>query len=298
MAIPLDDKSVDSRVPTRTATTSLLEPDANELRIEPATGFIGAIVSGTDLRRDQPESTRRRLIQALHEHGVLFFFFEEPIDDDVHKRIARVFGELHRFPEDSLPDPEIVELNSGTQPTKYYRTDHWHTDASFDERPPLATLLRDITLPSVGGDTMWSSMYAAYESLSSRFQRLLDDAEAVHSTAVIKSLFHKNADPAVFSKTIEATHPVVITDPVTSRRALYVNSNYTSHLVGFTQTESDRLLGMLFDQVTTPEFHVRLRWQPNTLAVWHERVTQHRAVVDFTECRVLRRVTVVGDRPS
>jgi taurine dioxygenase len=169
-----------------------------------------------------------------------------------------------------------------------FRINHWHTDGTALEFPPQAALLTPVELPSVGGDTMWASMYAAWESLSSHLQLLLDGLEAVHSTAKLPFL----------DQTRRAVHPVVIRDPVTQRRALYVNSNWTERIVGMHDGESDALLSMLFAHVNTPEFHVRLRWQLGTVAVWEERVTQHRGVADFDGPRKLRRVAIPGDRPT
>jgi taurine dioxygenase len=142
---------------------------------------------------------------------------------------------------------------------------------------------------------MWADMRAAFDALSSRHQRFLDGMEALHSTAAVRRHMASHDDRGRFGEGGSCVHPVVITDPVTQRKILYVNSNYTERLVGMKEWESTRLLDMLFDHVNTPEFHVRLRWQANTVAVWHERVTQHRGVADYNEPRSLRRITIRGE---
>ncbi len=179
-------------------------------------------------------------------------------------------------------------IDSQIVPMKEYRVDHWHTDATLLECPPQAALLTPVELPVLGGDTMWASMHAAWEALSSHHQRLLEDLEVVHSTARMPFLREK----------VSAIHPAVINDDVTGRKLLYVNSNFSERIVGMSEKESNALLDTLFAHVNTPEFHVRLRWKPGTIAVWEERATQHRGVSDFTGPRKLRRHTIKGGKPG
>ena len=165
----------------------------------------------------------------------------------------------------------------------------WHSDVTFLDSPPLGSVLRCVTAPDYGGDTMWASMYAAWEDLSSFNQRLLEGLEVLHSARRMPWL------------KIDATavHPAVIRDAVTGRKMLFVNSNYSERIIGMSERESDALLHMLFEHVNTPEFHVRLRWRPGIIAVWEERVTQHRGVADFKKGpRKMRRLTFIGDRPT
>jgi taurine dioxygenase len=268
------------------------------LTAEPVTGAIGARVSGLDVRAVQTPAVCDELTRLLHEHGVLFFSTGEPVTDEEHKQFARAFGEIQRFPyRFHDDDPDFITIDTAVTPSDKYRTNRWHTDGTPEECPPQAALLRGVMLPPYGGDTMWASMYAAYESLSSHYQRFLDGLEASHSTAESAKQLPK--DFGMFGDGQSTLHPVVLRDPVTGRKALYVNSNYTERIVGLTDTESDTLLQMLFEHVNTPEFHVRLRWEPDTIAVWEERVTQHRVVADHHAARrIVKRVTIVGDRPT
>src|SRR5262249_440349 len=139
----------------------------------------------------------------------------------------------------------------------------------------------------VGGDTMWASMYAAWDALSPHYQQLLEGAKVLNSTARL---------PLV-AETRSAVHPAVIRDPVTGRKALFVNSNYSERFLAMSEKESESLLQMPFEHINTPEFHVRLRWRPGVVAVWDQRITQHRGVADFTCHRKLRRLNFVGAYP-
>jgi taurine dioxygenase len=263
--------------------------------VERVTGNIGARVSGIDVREAQPACVAEQLTQALHEHGVLFFSSSEQVSDEEHRRFARLFGELA---SDYDADSDFFTIDSVRTPMELYRTDRWHHDGTSRPCPPQAAVLRCIVAPSIGGDTMWSSMYAAYESLSSHYQRFLDGLEAVHDSRRVPAAI---APPDGRTSTFKAegqVHPAVLRDPVTGRRILYVNSQYTQRIVGLTDTESERLLSMLFAHVNTPEFHVRLRWAPNTIAVWEERVTQHRAINDYTEHRTMKRLIIRGEHPT
>lgn len=258
-------------------------------RFEKVTGNIGAIVHGVDVNAAHGEEVASVLRRSLHEHGVLFFHSDTAISGEQFSAFSSIFGELYVYPYGKGPGNFVTE--EGTDAVRL-RTSYWHTDGSPQEKPPQAALLCSVEVPAFGGDTMWASMTAAFDALSSRYQRLLDGMEAVHSTAAV-ARYHDS-----FGQGESHVHPVVITDPVTLRKALYVNSVYTERLVGVSERENETLLRMLYEHVNTPEFHVRLRWQPNMIAVWEERVTQHRAVADYTERRVLRRITITGDRPK
>lgn len=268
---------------------------ASGLLIEPATGTIGASVSGLDLRVEPTPEVRKILDRALHEHGVLFVRHDYEIDDADHKRFAGIFGDLHEsFFNRGVGDPFVSVLDSAGTGSPSYGTDRWHTDVSVVDHPPQAASLRAITLPATGGDTTWASMYAAYESLSSSYQRLLEGLEAQHSTETLYRARPIAREENLFKEPKSAVHPVVLRDPITGKAALYVNSGYTERILGLTDRESNSLLEMLFDHINTPDFHVRLHWDTQTVVVWEERVTQHRAINDYTGRRILHRIVVDG----
>jgi taurine dioxygenase len=261
--------------------------------LEQVTGTIGARVGGLNIRDHQSAAVGEDLQRALHEHGVLFFSLGDPASDDDHKSLGHMFGEVHQLPLKNGGDPELITFDSDV-PTKY-TADHWHTDGTPDECPAGAALLRCVVLPPVGGDTLWASMYAAYESLSSHYQRLLEGLQAVHSRDVGGRVLTQEGGAGDVQS---SSHPVVLLDPVTGRKALYVNSLYTERIVGMTDRESKSVLSMLYEHVNTPDFHVRLRWAPDTIAVWEERITQHRMIPDHNGRRVMRRLQIVGQAPA
>jgi taurine dioxygenase len=255
------------------------------LRFERVTGTIGALVHGCELV--QTTSLTDTLRCALHEYGVLFFEFGHVISAAEFVGFAQLFGEPEERYKLTLERDHAPYIDSDLVPMKEFRVNFWHSDGTALEYPPQSAMLTPVALPETGGDTMWASMYAAWEGLSSHYQNLLDGLEALHSTARLPFL----------RETSTAVHPAVIRDSVTGRRMLFVNSNYTERFLGMSDKESEALLRMLFEHVNTPEFHVRLRWRPGVIAVWEERVTQHRGVADFVGPRKLRRLTFAGDRP-
>lgn len=268
---------------------------ATRIRFDKTTPTIGARVQGIGLDTEPTPEIVETLRQALHEHGVLFFEFGKRIEEDEQRKFGRLFGELEPVYGFSTGQEE-KQAKSGSgglidanfQPLRQYRTNVWHTDGTPFECPPQAAILTAVEPPELGGGTMWANMYAAYESLSSHYQNLLDGLQVLHST--LRTPFVKQR--------AETVHPAIIRDPVTGKKALYVNANYSERFVELSETESDSLMKFLFEHVNTPEFHVALTWKVGTTAVWEERVTQHRAIDSFVGERKLRRVTIKGDRPS
>jgi len=265
------------------------------ISFEKATATIGTRVRGIAVDQEPTPEVVQTLRQALHEHGVLFFEFGRVVEPDQLKKFSCLFGEEEPYAFTSQqPEEEKAKagaagcIDAAYQPLKEYRTAQWHTDGSAMEYPPAAAILTAVVPPELGGGTMWASMYAAYEGLSSHFQHLLDGLQVLHTTG--RTPFVKQQ-----TKTI---HPAIIRDPVTGKKALYVNSIYSERFLDMSEPESDALMRFLFEHVNSPEFHVNLKWQPGTTAVWEERVTQHRAIDAFVGTRRLRRLTVKGDRPS
>jgi taurine dioxygenase len=259
-----------------------------KLSFEPATGLIGAHVHGVGLDESDP-AVAEALNRALHEYGVLFFQFDDLVGAPEFMRFAGLFGQI----EDSYrltlkEETESPLIDSDQVPMKGTRINVFHSDGTALENPPQAAMLTPVELPPAGGDTMWASMYAAWDDLSSHWQRLLEGVEVLHSTRRLPFL----------RESPTTVHPAVVRDSVTGRQLLFVNANYSDRILGMSERESEETLQMLFRHINTPEFHVRLRWRPGAIAVWEERVTQHRGVADFTGPRKLRRVTLKGDRPT
>lgn len=266
------------------------------LTVTPLTHAIGAEVSGVDLAAGPDPSVIKEIVDLFHRHQVLFFR-EQDLDDVSHRDFARNFGPLQHFaflPPVSKEVPEVHAIDIDGAKPKTANADIWHSDATFLEKPPLGSMLRSVILPDSGGDTLWASMYAAYDALSSRVQGLIEGMTAVHDSSNSTSHARKAAN-ADF-RPVE--HPVVRTHPVTGRKALFVNKTFTTRLVGLTDRENEHLLPMLTDHVRSPDFQVRFRWSPGSVALWDNRCTQHYAVADYSGRRRMHRVVIDGDVPA
>jgi taurine dioxygenase len=192
--------------------------------------------------------------------------------------------------------PEIVVLESDAR--RPIVADRWHSDVTFEKCPPLGSILRAVAVPAAGGDTLWASMYAAYEALSDTLQRLLSGLSAVHDGGGFARIAKDDAQRKDLEARQTAVHPVVRTHPVTGRKALFVNSVFTKGIVGMKPAESRALLGFLYEHVSTPDFSCRFRWRKDSIAMWDNRCTQHRVLADaLPEYRRMERVTLIGDAP-
>lgn len=272
------------------------------IEIRPLTASVGAEVAGVDLRKPLAEEEVSRVEEALLEHLVLFFRGQD-ISAEQQIAFARQFGEISIPP--IVPkygtNPELVVLDQVSP--KGEGADVWHSDNTFMAQPPMGSILKAERLPVVGGDTCFASMYAAYEALSEPMRELVDGLTAVHDlTRPLEKAIaagHSTANLAELqAKWPPVEHPVARTHPRTGRKALYVNGNSTTRLVGLTERENDLLLPFLVDHVRSPEFQCRFRWDTGSIAFWDNRSVQHYAVPDYTERRVMHRVTLVGDRPQ
>ena len=263
------------------------------MNVEPLTPQVGAEITGVDLRTASDDEVAR-IGAALLEHLVVFFR-DQTLDDESQQRLAARLGQLEEFPFGPGGPPEapnVHAITTGGGAPKYANADTWHSDATFMECPPAASLLRAVELPPLGGDTLWGSAYAAYDSLSSRVQRLIDDMTATHSVA--KSSAHR---APIHDRFPPMQHPVVRTHPETGRRALFVNRIFTVRLDDVSDRENEVLLPMLCDTFLQPDIQVRLRWSPGTVALWDNRSTQHYATFDYSHHREMHRVLIRGDRP-
>lgn len=262
--------------------------------VQPMTKRIGAEIFGVDLRRPLGNQAFVEIHDALMKHQVVFFR-DQPLDHEAHKAFGRRFGKLHIHSAVKGLDnhPEVVAIHADKDST-FVAGEKWHSDLSCDPEPPMGSILSLHTLPETGGDTLFASMYAAYEGLSEPMKAFLAPLSAVHdANPVYKALFPN------LQKTYECnSHPVIRTHPVTGRKLLYVNSSYTTKINELSQDESDAVLGMLFAHIKNANFHVRFRWEKDSIAFWDNRCTQHFAVWDyFPETRSGFRVTVAGDKP-
>ena len=267
------------------------------IQVDKLTPHAGAEIRGVDLSQPLDERTFKEIHDALIDCGVIFFR-DQRLTPDQQKAFGRLFGELHMHPaapRELAEHPEILVIHAD-ETSKHVAGENWHSDVSCDLEPPMGSILYMHELPPVGGDTLFASMYAAYEGLSEPMKRFLEPLTAMHEGEhVYRGRYGVNDTGKVFPK---AEHPVVRTHPVSGRKALYVNSGFTTRIVGLTRPESDALLQFLYRHVETPEFHCRFRWQVNSIAFWDNRCMQHHAMWDYyPQRRRGLRVTIRGDKP-
>ncbi len=264
------------------------------ITVKPLTRRIGAEVFGVDLGKPLGQQQFQEIHDALMQHLVIFFRDQE-LTHDAHKEFGRRFGKLAiHSGVAGLPDhPEIVAIHADKD-SKFIAGESWHSDLTADAEPPMGSILYLPIVPETGGDTLFASMYAAYDALSPKMKTYLEDMTAVHDADhVYRAIF-----PDLDKKYPNATHPVIRTHPVTGRKLIFVNSSYTTHIVGVSKDESAAILGYLYKHCRNANFQVRFRWQPNSVAFWDNRCTWHQAMWDyFPDTRSGYRVTVAGDKP-
>ncbi len=260
--------------------------------VEPVTPAIGGLVRGIRLSDELTAAQVADLRRALLAYQVLFFR-DQHMTMDEHKALGRHFGTLHCHPAIPGPEghPEILILHSDDKAP--YAASEWHSDVSCDDVPNLGSILYARVVPAAGGDTYWASMYAAYDALSEAMKTFLGGLTAIHES---EHVYTKIKGTVANYPTAE--HPVIRTHPETGRQALFVNRVFTTGIRELTEPEAASLLDYLFRHIETPEFHVRFHWEPNSVAFWDNRCTQHRALADFfPQVRTMQRVTINGTKP-
>ena len=264
-------------------------------RVKPLSPHVGAEIQGIDLTKPLDEAQVAALKEALARHGVIFFY-DQPIDLEMHRRFAMYFGELHIHVGGegtaSKPDEKYPEARRQHFDAKRVSGEVWHTDQSCAAVPPMASILHQrIIPPDGGGDTLFASMYAAYEALSERMKWFLKGLTATHDGAKLFDKGTKTVYPV-------SSHPVVAVHPWTGRKLLYVNRGQTTHLDGLPRGESDAILEFLFEHIERPEWQMRFHWRENSIAFWDNRCTQHRAIWDYwPNVRSGYRIQIKGSQP-
>jgi len=268
-----------------------------------AAGALGAYIDKVSLAdivgsRELMHEIRRQAVQ----HEVLFFR-DQGVPAAVFQNFAEAFGEIlgHQAYAtiDDAPGVQILE----STPDNPSKIELWHSDMTFSATPPSFTLLHGQIIPEFGGDTLWASTTAAYDALSPQMQDFLNGLTAIHD---FRHGFKESlAEPGGAERLAQAVaenppvaHPLIRTHPESGKRSIYVNALFTTHIEELSPLESRSLLDFLYRHIVTEEFTVRLNWQPDTIAIWDNRSTQHKPVNDyFPQPRRLHRVTIKGDQP-
>jgi taurine dioxygenase len=272
------------------------------LELAPLSPTIGAEVRGVDLSGHFDAEATSALRDALLEWKVLFFR-NQSLTPDQQLAFGRRFGELEVHPfaghRDGYPELMVLDRDDTPPVEGQYRENVWHSDVTWRLCPSMGSILRAVQLPPIGGDTLWADMYAAYDDLSPSMQSSLEGLTAIHDFLPAFGPAIPPDQVAVMREQFPlAEHPVVATHPETGRKLLYVNASFTTRIVGMDLDESRSLLAFLTTRAARPEYQVRFRWEPGSVAFWDNRCTQHYAVQDYwPERRVMERATIVGEVP-
>ena len=293
-----EDGMYEGRRTLRRLPEGVPERPYERLEVVPQGRIIGAEIRGVDLSRPLDAALREELNRALLEWKVLFFR-GQGITSEEQRAFAAHWGELETNPLLARgSSAEVARFTKGGNAEPTFEN-VWHTDVTFRERPALGAVLQLREVPPVGGDTMWADMAAAYDNLPEAVKARIDGARAVHDFIPGFARFYGPEKLIPLQDEFPPVeHPVVRTHPETGRRMLFVNTSFTTHIVGMDRTESDRLLSYLVRQAHVPEYQVRFHWQAGDIAFWDNRATQHYAVDDYApHRRVAERVAISGDRP-
>ena len=282
------------------------------MRVEKLTSHIGAEVHGVDLAEAARNDDLFDAIKAaLLEHKVLFLR-DQAITKADHVAFARRFGELEDHPvAGSDPDhPGLVCIYKDFDSPPDFYENAWHCDATWRDCPPMGAVLRCLECPPVGGDTLWADMARAYADLPDHVKLAIEGLHARHSIeASFGARMSTEQRHALKAQYPDAEHPVVRTHPETGERVLFVNS-FTTHFTNFHTADNVRygqdyapgganLLHYLIGRAAIPEYQVRWRWQPGSVAIWDNRCTQHYAVMDYWPAvRKMERAGIIGDKPT
>ena len=271
------------------------------ITVKPFTPNLGAEIYGVDLSKPVPDAQFEEVKRAFWEYQVLFFKEQNEVSPGQHVDFGKRFGTLHTHPAAPTMDghPEVFEIHA-TKDSKIANGEFWHSDVSCDEEPPLGTMLQIHITPPCGGDTMFSNMYSAYETLSQPLKEMLDGLTALHeSEHIYKGRYTDRGKDDSEIYTPEAIHPVIRTHPDTGRKALFVNRTFTTKINELSKDESDSVLELLFKHAEHIDHQIRFRWTRNDMAFWDNRCCMHRAIWDYWPAeRKGRRVTIKGDRPK
>ena len=274
------------------------------MEIKLLSGALGAEIEGINLKNFSKENYLK-INNLLLEHKVLFFR-DQDISSEEQIDLAKFFGPLekHIYVKGRDKYPEIVRIVKGAN-EKHQWGETWHTDVSYNVRPTKVIILKSIKIPPVGGDTMFSNMEVAYETLDEKIKEKIKDKKAIHSSLGAAAFVEKyekmqgNGNLDEYSN----EHPITRTHPETGKKILYVNSMYTKKIIGVDKNESEDILKEIFLHQERLDFTCRFKWTENAIAIWDNRSTQHQGLTDFFPGRglgyerIMDRIAIEGDQP-
>ncbi len=283
-----------------------MNQNADAIQIHPQTLSIGAEITGIDLSAPLGEAARRVVYDAFLEWKVVFFR-NQNLDHAAHVAFARqmgeptighaVFGHEDGFPE-IYSIAKFRTANSHREARMQRPWTGWHTDITAAINPPLASILRGVTIPPYGGDTLWTDLAAAYQGLSETLRGFVDGLTGIHRfEALVKG---DDYEESVLRRTMESEHPLVRVHPETGLRVLYVSPSFLKSIPGLSPREGQQILELLWEHAVRPEYTLRFKWRAGDVAMWDNRSTAHLAPSDIFESdfdRQLYRITLVGDVP-
>ena len=285
--------------------TAIVEDDGGRIKVTPVSGALGAEIEGIDLA-NLDDATFATIYEAFLRHHVLMFHDQE-LSPDAYLAFATRFGAPADYPfvKGLESHPRIIEIIKEPEQTTSFGG-RWHSDTTYLDVPPKATMLYALETPLAGGDTAFANMHLAYETLSEGLCAVLDSQRVLNSSAMFGRTLRGDhlgsfsmEAKELKSNVFEAEHPAVSVHPETGRKALNVNPAHTQRFSDMTAAESEPLLDYLFDHGVRPEFTCRLRWRPGSVAVWDNRSVWHTAINDYDgHRRVMRRITIEGDAPA
>ena len=275
-----------------------------ELKVRKIAGALGAEISGIDLSQDITDDLAKKIRQVFLDSGVIFIK-NQALTSQQFLNFAKKMGNPVEYPfvKGLEGFPEIIEVKK-LEHEKHNFGGVWHSDTTYLDCPPMGSMLLSKEIPPYGGDTLFACQYAAYEALSGTMQRMLDGLKGISSSS--KADVSKTREDRIKSdgnesapKSFTNSHPLIRTHPETGRKALYVNVAHTIGIEGLTDAESAPLLSFLFEHQVKPEFTCRWVWEPNCLAFWDNRCTQHNPINDYHGFkRILHRITLEGTKPA
>ncbi len=283
---------------------NVIDDQYNDLPFEvtPYSPTIGAEISGIDLAQPLTDAQVEGVRAALLDRKVIFFR-DQDITTEQHLDFARNFGEreVHPFAPHKEGYPEVLAITHDRE--RPGQENGWHSDVTWRLEPSLGSVLRCLECPPMGGDTLFSDSYAAYDNLPEAVREKVEGKYALHDFEGFRTRLR---DRGIGEEQIEAfnksypnpEHPVIRSHPETGRKGIYVNAAFTKHIIGMAQADSDALLGVLYHQANMPEYQCRFRWAKNSIAFWDNRACQHYASSDYwPHFRIVERVTIIGDVP-